>query len=98
MDLSQDIELSWDFADVSMDLDLDVVCCVCYNDVGLFDEVLVSHCCMNNAHRTCSLSGEAAAWSCISCDWTDGSDQSEESAVTSNQGEINLNKEGKLMD
>ena len=62
------------------------------------DEVLVCQCCMNNAHRTCTLSGEAAAWSCSSCDWTDGSDQSEEAAVTSNQGEINLNREGKMVD
>ena len=90
MDMSlQHLELSWDYADLSIDLDLDVVCCICSNTVGLFEDVLVCKCCQNSAHQTCALSGEAAAsWSCSSCDWmSEGLDQSEES----NPGEINLN-------
>ena len=93
MDMSlQHLELSWDYADLSIDLDLDVVCCICSNTVGLFEDVLVCKCCQNSAHQTCALSGEAAAsWSCSSGDWmSEGSYQFEE-AVTSNPGEINLN-------
>ena len=30
-----------DYCDLSMDVELDVVCCVCDNYVGLFDEVLL---------------------------------------------------------
>ena len=41
MDLSQDIDLSWDYCDLSMDVDLDVVCCICDNNVSLFDELVV---------------------------------------------------------
>ena len=41
MDLSQDIDLSWDYCDLSMDVDLGVVCCICDNNVSLFDELVV---------------------------------------------------------
>ena len=41
MDLSQDMDLSWDYCDLSMDVDLDVVSCICDNNVSLFDELVV---------------------------------------------------------
>ena len=43
-----------DYGDLSMEIELDVVCCVCETDVGLFDEVLICQCCKNKAHRTCT--------------------------------------------
>ena len=43
-----------DYADLSIDLDLDVVCCICSNTVGLFEDVLVCKCCQNSAHQTCA--------------------------------------------
>ena len=36
-----------DYCDLWMDVELDVVCCVCDNNVGLFDEVLICQCCLN---------------------------------------------------
>ena len=43
-----------DYCDLSMEIELDVVCCVCETDVGLFDEVLICQCCLNKAHQTCT--------------------------------------------
>ena len=43
-----------DYGDLSMEIELDVVCCVCETDVGLFDEVLICQCCLNKAHQTCT--------------------------------------------